>query len=204
MKKVFVLFVLICTVLTFSACADSNPSQEDSDSQNETVTQSQSVTSSVVTAENIKGTIDGNVYTNKFLNLTVTASGKWGFLPEEAVISQGENYDMIAIDAATGAHIKLAFEDLTATASPGLTTEDYVNNISNAASEHPEASTITDQSEITIGGNKYIKLTLYSVIDNRPSTLYEYIRVVDNYAAILVATVPSEKVTDVNIDALLS
>ncbi len=151
-----------------------------------------------------KGEINGNVYKNAYLNLTLTKPDGWEFLPQDAVKIQGEEFDMMAVDHRTNGSIYIAFENLTATAGKTLTAKEYVTDVLQAALEYSPYSTFIDESEITIGGNTYIKVTIEIQDKNNPLTKYVYLRGVDDYMVQIYATVPSINAELIDFDSMLS
>lgn len=204
MKKF--LFLLFAVVIIFSVTACNNQSEEENHNHNhETEYATNSNSDESPSDENsVKGTINGNVYKNGLLNLTVTKPDSWEFLPEDAVKIQGEAYDMMAVDHRTNGSIYLAFENTKETTGSAMSAKEYVSDVLQAALEYSPYSTLTDQTDITIGGNTYIKLTIEIQDLNNPLTKYVYLRSAGDYMAQIYATIPTANIDIVDFDAMLS
>ncbi|MBE6737322.1 MAG: hypothetical protein E7566_01525 [Ruminococcaceae bacterium] len=204
MKKFLSLLFSLLIIISLAGCSK-QPKTDKENHEHETnyVTNSNGDTT---TPGEIweKGAIDGNVYTNSFLNLTFTKPNSWEFLPEEAVKIQGDEYDMMVVDHKTNGSVYLAFENVKATSGAAMTAKEYVSRVLQAALEYSPYSTFMDQTEVKIGGNTYIKVTIVVQDQNDPLTKYVYLRSVGDYMAQIYATIPTANADAVDFDSMLS
>lgn len=204
MKKFLLLLSLLIMITSLVACNE-QAKEESHNHEHATNYVTNSTPDTDPSAEvSTKGTIKDNVYTNSFLNLTFTKPDSWEFLPEEAVKIQGKEFDMMAVDHHTNGSIYLAFENLKLTAGTSMSAKDYVSDVLQAALEYSPYSNLAEQSEITIGGNTYIKLTIDIQDKNNPLTKYVYLRSVGDYMAQIYATIPTVNAASVDFDSMLN
>ncbi len=132
------------------------------------------------TMEEIKGTVDGNVYENSFLEMKFTKPDSWTFATEEEiesivgtaqeVLNEGgveeqidsSRYDMVASDSATGNNINLSLEIAGGT----VTDEELRETLDSTKSQLAEMGsqigmnyTFGDISTVRLGGLEYQKLS---------------------------------------------
>ena len=199
MKKKILALITALLVVACTGCAQSHDHTHE-----ETTTTEQVITSYVVT-----GTINGNTYKNDFAGLTFQKPAKWTFLEGDVLESLGGDStvaipDMAAVDGTTNSSVKLVFINSITIAGEAITAKEYCDSTIKTASSESNMSTITAESEVTLGGNKYIKIVIETADLNNPMTITHYVRAIDYYIVDITATTPSAKVSDTNFESMFS
>ncbi|MBR2724632.1 MAG: hypothetical protein IKB72_04270 [Ruminococcus sp.] len=205
MKKFLSLLFSLLIIISLAGCSEqSKPNSDDHNHEHATNYETNSIGTAEAPKDPTKGTIKDNIYKNTYLNLTFTKPDSWEFLPEEAVKIQGDEYDMMVVDHKTNGSVYLAFENVKATSGAAMTAKEYVSRVLQAALEYSPYSTFMDQTEVKIGGNTYIKVTIVVQDQNDPLTKYVYLRSVGDYMAQIYATIPTANADAVDFDSMLS
>lgn len=212
MKQILLLFLSLLVVFTAVGCQSDKESihnhKHDNISDNVHNLNSSDTVPHTGNSDSIpntaRGVVEGNTYTNNYISLKFTKPESWVYLDKEAVRNNGDNYDMMVVNHTVGAGVFLAFEDLRITAGTVMTAKEYVENVIKAGISNTPYSTLTDQTELTIRGNTYTKVTISIEDPNTPITKYLYLREVDGFMVQLTASIPTAKSSEVDFDSMLS
>ena len=199
MKKLFSVLLLAVVLVVFTGCAQAHDHNHE-----ETTTTEQVIKTYVVT-----GSINGNTYTNDFAELTFKKPAAWTFLEGEALESLGGDSsvaipDMAAVDGTTNSSVKLVFLNSFTIAGEYITAKAYCDSTIKSAASEGDMSAIVAESEVTLGGNNYIKVVIEIADLNNPMTITHYVRAIDYYIVDITTKTPSAKVSDTNFESMFS
>ena len=197
------LLAVLAAVLII-ACAGCSQISDEHDHNHEEPTTAQPIKTYTIT-----GKTDGNKYTNKFADLTFVKPDKWVFLKDDALAALGGNSstavcDMAAVEGTTDTSVTLVFTNSITISGDRLTAKQFCETNIKATVSEGDMSTVTAESEVTLGGNKYIKLVINTSDINHPMSITHYVRAIDYYIVDIVATTPVAKVSDTNFEAMFS
>ncbi len=210
MKKIIAIIMCLALVISLAACSNNNggdvdatvtPDAEVVDSTNETKDEPVAKTLS-------RGSIDGDVYTNDFIDITFTKPADWTYLSdaemaetlnagqkimdisalEMALSKTATIYDMSASNA-DGNSIMVCYENTMLTALREVTAEEYAGYLEDGLKK-VEGYTYerVSSEQISLGNAEFTKL-LYSVtVDGVEITQAYYIKTVGKYAISVIAT----------------
>lgn len=154
------------------------------------------------------GVIDGDTYTNKSLDVKFTKPSDWTFKTDEEIaqimnisieeyMKSGEMMDsdklaqateFMAADNSTGNNVNMA----VAKVAKSLTIEKYIESFKKQVTEQLTANMTVNfddgQSEVDLGGNKYIHLSSVVKVSSIEMHQHYYIRKVGNYMLVITAT----------------
>ena len=228
MKKLTVILAVIALILSFAACSKEKSTSEHSHDHNHgsengsVVIQANTHTGYDESAPKLQaeGTTNENTYTNVYLGLTFTKPDSWSFFPKDALAgltgagvtvsvadaadSLGAAYDMMAVDYTTNSSVSLVFENLEVTAGSTMSAKDYVDNVIKTALETTPDSTLTEETEITIGESTYLKVTITNQSQNTTMVKTHYLRCVDKYMIHITATAPENVAATTDFDSMFS
>lgn len=155
------------------------------------------------------GVTEGDVYTNKSLDVKFTKPSDWVFKTDEEIaelmevsvedyiksdemIDSGElaeATEFVAVDNTTGDNVIMAVEKISRLINEERYIKIFKENLTKEMSGNGSTITISDeQTEVDLGGNKYIHLN--SVIETSGVTMYQnyYIRKVGNFIVAISTT----------------
>lgn len=169
-------------------------------------------------AELSRGTIDGDVYTNEYLGFNFTKPESWVYSTDEEIAAAlnvavdttlGENfkdalennpstYDMMVVDTLTRTNINVAYENLTKTFSSNITEKQYVEALKQQLSSVSGMTvTFPDEYETAkLGDGEYTKVVCSANAYGASMTQVYYLRKIDKYMAMVIATVPTGYTVD--------
>lgn len=225
MKKI--LSLLLTTLLIFSLAACSSDSDADSYVSSAVEPASSNEESSSTTAEPssapstvddsfvqikklTRGTIEGNVYTNDYLDFTFTKPDSWVYYSDEEIATllsfsielfttdnfaeSLENnmllYDMMVYDPVTMSNLSVSYENLSKTVGFVITEEQYIEALKIQLANYSTMNvTFSDEIEtVQIGNQEYKRVICTTVANNVTMTQVYYLSVVDKYMSLLTLT----------------
>ena len=215
MKKILAL--LMCFALVFSLAACSNDNGGDADAN---VTPD----ADVVDTENnstikalSRGSVEGEVYTNDFIDVTFTKPADWTYLSDAeiaATLNNGQEimdlntlekvlaetatvYDMSASNADGTNNIMVLYENTMLTAFRELTADEYAGYLEDALKKvEGQTYTRVSKENVKLGNADFTKL-LYSVtVEGVEICQAYYIKTIGKYAvAVLVTGITADDIT---------
>lgn len=166
-----------------------------------------------------RGIIDGDVYKSEYLGLEFTKPSSWVYSTDEeiaasmnlsadmlgdkfkeAVENNPSVYDMMVVDSLTRTNVNITYENLAKSMSTNITEEQYLEAVKQQfAGITGMTVKFTDGIEkVKLGDNEYTKVTAKTTASGITMTQVYYVRKIDKYMSIVVATIVSGyTVTDI-------
>lgn len=224
MKKTLTLLLTLSLIFAFTACssADSDDdsyvssAEEPASSNKETASSpaepaSSTVEDSFVQPKKLtRGTIDGNIYTNQYINFSFTKPDSWVYYSDEEIANLlsfslelfttndfektlEDNmllYDMMVYDPATLSNLSVSYENLAKTIGFTITEEQYIEAMKTQLANYSTMDvTFSDEIEtVKIGNQDYKRIICTTVANNVTMTQVYYMAVVDKYMSLITVT----------------
>ena len=222
MKKLMALLMGAALMLSLAACAGDNETDTDADttaavvneetdaSENSSDTEAETEEKEDNSSKKItRGTIDGDVYTNDFMNFTFTKPADWRYLSdeeiaqtvnvgsevldlnslEEALSSTASIYDMCAVNATGTENVMLCYENTMLTAFRQLTADEYIEAVKQQLSSVTEYEyTYGETEDATISDLDFRKVNITSTINGFEISQSYYVRAEGKYIVAVIAT----------------
>lgn len=136
----------------------------------------------------MNGTINGNVYTNEYFDVTFTKPSGWEYYTKEELqdIGYDETVDMMVISADEMSNVGICITDLTETGEEGLTAEEGIEQFVEFYTEFGfEVSKVTS---VKLGDVEYKSVTASLTVEDITVNQYIYLNVVGDGLIIIYAT----------------
>ena len=227
------VIVILAGVLVFIITQKSNDDDKDSNSTsasdtviNETTAEpsdNTEQTTEEITSENSDvefslGEIDGNVYTNKYFDLTFTKNKSWYYytkseianlmnvtvdvleLPVDEIFNSSATViDMVVTDLSTTDNINIGYQNLNTLNLGEMSEEDYYVATKAQLEQISTMKVVFDDDTgyVKLGNNDYYRCSCLTQTGNVSMTQYLYFRNVNGY--MITITVSLSKNSDVQI-----
>jgi len=224
MKKKLALLLSASLILALTACSSTDSSTDDnvasteasaSSGKEDTSSTAESASSStddsfVQIKKLTRGTIDGNVYTNEYLDFSINKPDNWVFYSDEEIATLlsfsldvfttgdfektlDENmllYDMMVYDPVTLSNLSVAYENLAKTVGFIITEEQYIEALKTQMATHTIMDvTFSDEIEtVKLGNQEYKRVLCTTVAEGVTMTQAYYLAVVDKYMSLVTIT----------------
>jgi len=198
MKKFLAIILTVITALLLVSCVFLNRSALGSITGNKEIS---------------RGVIEGSVYKNEYLGFEFTKPESWVYSTDEEIAALVnlsvdtmlgdkfkdalENnpavYDMMVVDSITRTNIGICYENLSKSFSSNITEQQYIDalkkqlsNLSSMTVEFPES-----YETAKLGQTEFTKVVCTSSTQGLSMKQIYYIKKLDGFMAVIVATVPS-------------
>lgn len=205
MKKLLSLLFIIIITLSTVACSTSGGNSDEGET------------------EISRGTIRGNIYTNKYLGYRFIKPKAWEFATDEEIAAivnvsvdsiLGENfgealkesdslYDMMVVDPVTNTNINVGYDNLANIFNYNVTVQQYLDSVKNqlATVSGMTVTFVGDTEKITLGETEFFKAVAQTKYNKKTMKQVFYLKKVDNYMCYIIATIP-EGYTVAEIEAM--
>lgn len=199
MKKKILALIAAIMVVVCAGCSQAH------DHNHEEIT----TTTQPIKTYSVAGKINGNTYSNDFADLTFLKPAKWTFLEGDVLQSLGGDStvaipDMAAVDGTTNTSVKLVFLNSITISGKSLTAKEYCDQTIKNAADEGDMSTVTAESEVTLGGNNYLKIVLETSDINNPMSITHYVRAIDYYIVDITASTPCANAAQTDFESMFS
>lgn len=209
MKRLLSLILCAVMLVSFIGCTDNNVTLG-TDNDVGTNTSNKKV-------ELSRGKIEGDTYKSEYLGLEFTKPSSWVFSTDEEIASAmnlgsemlGDKfkeaveknpsiYDMMVVDSITRTNINISYENLAKTLSTNITEEQYLDAAKKQlAGVSGMTVKFSDKTEkVKLGENEYTKVTCTTTASGVSMTQVYYVRKVDKYMSVVIATIVSGYTVD--------
>lgn len=222
MKKLMALLMSAALMLSLAACAGDNETDTDADttaavvneetdaSENNSDTEAETEEKEDNSSKKItRGTIDGDVYTNDFMNFTFTKPADWRYLSdeeiaqtinagsevldlnslEEALSSTASIYDMCAVNATGTENVMLCYENTMLTAFRQLTADEYIDAVRQQLDALTEIDyTLSETEDATLSNIDFRRFDATANVNGVELSQSYYVRAEGKYIASVIVT----------------
>lgn len=224
MKKLMALLMGAALMLSLAACAGDNETDTDADTTaavvNEETDASEGSSDTEAEAETEEkednsskkmthGTIDGDVYTNDFMNFTFTKPADWRYLSDEEIaqtINAGQDtldlnaieeiltnnasvYDMCVQSATGGESVFVCYENTMLTAFRQLTADEYIDAVRQQLDALTEIDyTLSETEDATLSNIDFRRFNATANVNGVELSQSYYVRAEGKYIASVIVT----------------
>lgn len=193
MKKIVAVLLTVLMLFSLTACSSKDEAAEP------------------ITGDFVKGTINGDVYTNTFTKTTFTKPSSWFFATEQELIDKagiGEYgygiedalesgiaiYDL-QVKGDGGKTLEIGFDNLVMNGAEDITEEEYLGKF--ASQLESGGFTVEDLGRIKLGKNEYCAFEC--LINDVGIKVYQryYVLRADKYMSFVIATSLEENFSDI-------
>ncbi|MBQ2810532.1 MAG: hypothetical protein IJF11_06545 [Clostridia bacterium] len=198
MKKLISLLLAVIMAVMLVSC-DSTKDQDDDPPK--------------VKVELSRGTIDGDVYKNEYLDFEFTKPESWVYSTDEEIASLlnlsvdtilGDKfkdalntnpslYDMMVVDSLTSTNISVGYENLSKTFSSNITEKQYVESLKKQLENVSDMTVVFPDTleKAMLGNTEFSKAVCTTTVYNTTMNQIYYLRKVDGYMAYVIVTIPN-------------